>query len=516
MLPEYRPEAYVDFTKPENVKKQQDAIKRVEAQFDREYPLFIGGNDVKSSQTFQTFNPCQKDQVVGTFHKATQQHVDQAMDAAHKAWRKWRHFSAEERATVLFRAAQIMRRDKFDLNAWMIMETGKSYAEAEGDTSEAIDFLEFYAREALRYDNLIGATWFPNEFPTVRYIPLGVGAIIPPWNFPLAILTGMTVAAIVAGNAVLLKPASDSPAIGYRLVEVMREAGLPDGILNFIPGSGSEIGDYLVEHPQTRFIAFTGSKEVGLRINKLAAKLSPGQIWIKRVLVEMGGKDTIVVNSDANLEAAAAGVVGSAFGYQGQKCSACSRVIILDDIYDKFIEMIKERTEKIKMGPVKDPSNFMGGVINQASEEKILSYIEIGKKDGTLVTGGNKANDKGYYIEPTIFKDIPPGSQLDQEEIFGPVLACLKAKSYDEALELANATEYGLTGSVYATDRYLIDQAKREFHVGNLYVNRKCTGSIVGVHPFGGYNMSGTNSKTGSFDYLGLFLQSKSISEQLL
>ncbi len=515
MLPDFRNEPYTDFSKAENRKAQQEALEVVEKQFDRVYDLFIDGKDVKSDRFLKSYNPSSEGQVVGVFHKAGKHEVNLAMDAALRAFEKWRWVEPKERAIVLLKAAQIMRRRKLEINAWMIYEVGKSWAEAEADTSEAIDFLEFYAREAIRWSEIKGATAFPNEFTEQQYIPLGVGAVVPPWNFPMAILTGMTSAAIVTGNTVLLKPASDSPAIGYRLVEITREAGLPDGVLNYIPGSGSEIGDYLVQHPKTRFLSFTGSKEVGLRILDLASKLTPGQIWVKRVVAEMGGKDTIIVDSEADLNDAAANVIASAYGFQGQKCSACSRVIILADVYDKMIEMLVERAEKLTVGPTVDPGNYMGPVVNQASEEKILSYIEIGKKEGRLVVGGQKASGKGYFIRPTIFADVQPGARLDQEEIFGPVLAVLKAKNYDEAINLANSTEYGLTGSVYTKNRFKIDMAKKKFHVGNLYINRKCTGAMVGAHPFGGFNMSGTDSKAGGMDYLGLFMQAKSISEKL-
>jgi 1-pyrroline-5-carboxylate dehydrogenase len=516
MLPEFYNEPYADFSNPEIRKKQQDAIAKIEKEFDKKYELFIDGKDVKSDRLSKSFNPADKDQVVGTFYKAGKHEVDLAMDAALRAFEKWRWVPAKERAIVLLKAAQIMRQRKYEINAWMIIETGKSWIEAEADTSEAIDFLDFYAREAIRWDETKGTTPFPNEYPELHYIPLGVGAVIPPWNFPMAILAGMSTAAIVTGNTVLLKPASDSPTIGYQLVKIMREAGLPEGVLNYIPGSGSEIGDYIVQHAKTRFISFTGSKEVGLRINELAAKPSPGQIWVKRVVAEMGGKDTIVVDEECDLDDAATNVVSSAFGYQGQKCSACSRVIVLENIHDKFVDMIVERTKKLTIGFTKDPSNYMGPVINKASEEKILNYIEIGKQEGELVIGGNKVSEKGYFIEPTIFKNINPGARLDQEEIFGPVLAVIKAKNFDEALNFANSTEFGLTGAVYTKNRYKVKTAKDKFHVGNLYINRKCTGAMVGAHPFGGFNMSGTDSKAGGMDYLGLFMQAKLVSEKLL
>ena len=516
MLAEFRNEPYCDFKKPENLQDQKAALEKVKSQFDREYPLFINGQDVKSDKVFRSYNPSQKDQVVGTFYKAGTREVDMAMDAALKAFEDWKRVSPKERAIVLLKAAQIMRRRKFEVNAWMILETGKSWPEAEADTSEAIDFLEFYAHEMIRWSEIKGVIPFPNEVPRLDYLPLGVGAVIPPWNFPMAILTGMTTAAIVTGNTVLLKPASDSPAIGYLLVEIMKEAGLPPGVLNFIPGSGAEIGDYIVQHPKTRFISFTGSKEVGLRIIELAAKLSPGQIWVKRVIAEMGGKDTIVVDSETDLDDAAANIVASAFGFQGQKCSACSRAILVDDIYDAVVERIVAKTKPLTIGDVQDVNHYMGPVINKASEDKVLSYIELGKKEHTLVAGGNKTSDAGYFIAPTVFKDVAPGSRMDQEEIFGPVLAILKAKNFDQAIQLANSTEYGLTGAVYTRNRYKIEKAKNDFFVGNLYINRKCTGAMVGAHPFGGFNMSGTDSKAGGFDYLGLFMQAKSISEKLI
>ncbi len=516
MIHDFINEPYTDFSVPENRKEQEEALKNAAAQFDREYPLFINGKDVKSDHKMKSINPSHKDQVVATFYKAGKKEVDRAMQAALDAFEAWRWVDPKERALVLLKAANIMKKRKAEVNAWLIHEVGKNWVEAEAGTSEAIDFLEFYAREMIRYSEIKGVHPFPNEYPELHYIPLGVGAVIPPWNFSMAILTGMTSAAIVTGNTVLLKPASDAPAIGYRLVEIFKEAGLPDGVLNYIPGSGSEIGDYLVQHPQTRFISFTGSKEVGLRINELAAKLSEGQIWIKRVIAEMGGKDTIVVDETANLEDAAKNVVGSAYGYQGQKCSACSRLILLEDIYDEFIDMVIEKTKKLTIGPAENPDNYMGPVVNQASEEKILSYIEIGKKEGNLVHGGETTPGNGFYIQPTVFKDIEPGARMDQEEIFGPVLSVIKAKTFEQAIDIANSTEYGLTGSVYTLDRYRIPYAKQKFHVGNLYINRKCTGAMVGAHPFGGFNMSGTDSKAGGEDYLGLFMQAKSVSEKLV
>ncbi len=402
-----------------------------------------------------------------------------------------------------------------EINAWMICEAGKNYAEADADTCEGIDFMEFYAREALRYSKDQPLTPYPGEKNRYFYIPLGAGLAIPPWNFPWAIMVGITIAPIAAGNTMVLKPSSDTPMMAWLFADIMREVGLPDGVLNYFVASGAEAGDYLVEHPKIRFINFTGSMEVGLRINELASKTSEGQIWIKRVVAEMGGKDGLIVDSEANIDDAVAGTVTSAYGFQGQKCSACSRVIVDEKVYDEFVEKLKKAVSEIKIGDPMD--NFrMGPVINERAEESIKAYIEIGKEEGNLLIGGNKVEGKnGYYIEPTVFTDIKEDDRLFQEEVFGPVLSVTKAKDFDDALRLANHTIYGLTGGVYSMNREKLDRAAREFYVGNLYFNRKITGAIVDVQPFGGFNMSGTDSKAGGRDYLQLFLQGKSVSEKI-
>jgi 1-pyrroline-5-carboxylate dehydrogenase len=342
-----------------------------------------------------------------------------------------------------------------------------------------------------------------------------VGAIIPPWNFPLAIMCGMTSAAVVAGNAVVLKPSSDSAAIGAIFMDILDEAGLPPGVVSFITGPGRGAGEAMVQHPRTRFIAFTGSKEVGLGINVEAAKVREGQIWIKRVILEMGGKDFIVVDEDADPDQVAAGIVAAAFGFQGQKCSACSRAILHQKIHDAVLERVVEQTKKLTVGPARDFANNMGPVINEAAYKKIGGYIDLGGKEGRLVAGGERVAKGGYFIRPTIFADVKPEARIAREEIFGPVLAVLKARDFDHALQLANDTEFGLTGAVYSRNREHLARARREAHAGNLYLNRKCTGALVGVHPFGGFNMSGTDSKAGGRDYLLLFSQAKSITEAL-
>ncbi|MDP9148203.1 MAG: aldehyde dehydrogenase family protein, partial [Acidobacteriota bacterium] len=371
-------------------------------------------------------------------------------------------------------------------------------------------------REALRLSKIETPVQLPGERDSLFYIPLGVGAVIPPWNFPAAIMAGMTLASIVSGNTVILKPSSDSPTIAAKFVELLEEAGLPAGVVNFCPGSGATFGNAVVTHPKTRFIAFTGSREVGLDINKRAAEQAPGQLWIKRTILEMGGKDAIIVDTDADLDQAIEGVAQAAFGFQGQKCSACSRAIVDERVYDKFIEGLKARVEKITVGDPAENAN-MGAVINEGSMKTILEYIEHGRKEGRLITGGGRAENagEGYFLKPTVIADIKPKSKLEQEEIFGPVLAVIKSKNFEHALEIANDTEFGLTGAIYSRSRDKIDRAIRDFHVGNLYINRKCTGAMVGAHPFGGFNMSGTDSKSGGPDYLYLFTQAKSVGEKI-
>ncbi len=515
MISEFRNHPFTDFSQDENRQKQLAALEEVKQQFDKTYPLFINGKDVETGDFLRSYNPCQKDQVVGTFHKAGHEQAEQAIASANAAFQSWRFVDPAERADYLFRAAEVMRKRQFELNAWMILETSKNWVEADADTAEAIDFLEYYGREMLRYAGEQPITPVAGERNEVFYIPLGAGAIIPPWNFPLAILAGMTTAAIVCGNTVVLKPASDSPTIGYKLVEIMREVGLPDGVLNYIPGSGAVIGDSIVTHPKVRFITFTGSMEVGLRINELAAKPQPGQIWIKRVVAEMGGKDAIVVDSEADFDTAVDGVVVAAFGYQGQKCSACSRAIVDASIYDRFLESVVARTKELTMGPVENTNNFLGAVINQSAQNKTLEYIEIGKQEGRLLCGGSAGPEEGHYIEPTIIADIKSKDRLAQEEVFAPLLAVIKADDFDHALEIANDTDFGLTGAVYSENEAKIEKARKLFHTGNLYLNRKCTGALVGAHPFGGFNMSGTDSKAGGRDYLLLFLQAKTVSEKI-
>ena len=512
----FRNEPPVDFTMEENARRMRTAIEKVRSQLGREYDLVIGGKRSRTAEKIKSLNPARPSEVVGIHQKASRDHVEPAMQAALKAFDSWSRTSVEERASVVFRVGDLLRERKFEFMAWLVFEVSKNWAEADGDISETIDFCEFYAREALRLGNVTTPVQLPGEHDQLRYIPLGVGAVIPPWNFPAAIMAGMTLASIVCGNTVILKPSSDSPTIAAKFMELLEEAGMPEGVVNFCPGGGASFGDAIVSHPKTRYIAFTGSREVGLHINKSAATQGPGQIWIKRTILEMGGKDAIIVDADTDLDVAVEGVAQAAFGFQGQKCSACSRAIVDERIYDKFLDMLKARVEKITVGDPAENAN-MGAVINEGSMQDILRYIEIGKKDGRLLTGGARASNtgEGYFLQPTVIADIPAKSTLEQEEIFGPVLAVIKSKNFDHALQIANDTEFGLTGAVYTKSRDKVERAMQEFHVGNLYINRKCTGAIVGAHPFGGFNMSGTDSKSGGPDYLYLFSQGKSIAEKI-
>ncbi|MGB9180847.1 MAG: L-glutamate gamma-semialdehyde dehydrogenase [Pyrinomonadaceae bacterium] len=516
MQSEFRNEPFTDFSREDNAREMRAAIEKVKSELGREYPLVIGGERITTEKKLESLNPAKKTEVVGRFQKATEELARRSVETASETFKTWRNVPAHQRADLLFRVATLMRERKHEMSAWMIYEVGKSWAEADGDTAEAIDFCEFYAREMVRYAGDQPLTKIEGEDNRLEYIPLGVGVVIPPWNFPLAIMAGMTVASVVTGNTVVLKPSSDAPTIAYKFFELLEEAGIPAGVVNFMTGSGAEVGDVIVDHPLTRYIAFTGSKEIGLRVNERASKVNEGQLWIKRVVAEMGGKDAIIVDSDTDLDTAATGIVQSAFGFQGQKCSACSRAIIHADVYEPMIEKIVERTEKIRLGDPSDPATTMSAVVNQKAFKTINDYIEKGKAEGgRIVAGGGADGEQGFFIEPTVIADVKAGATIEQEEIFGPVLAVIRAQDFDDALRIANDTQFGLTGAVYSRDEEKLERARREFHVGNLYLNRKCTGALVGAHPFGGFNMSGTDSKAGGRDYLGLFMQAKVVAAKV-
>ena len=515
-LPEFKNEPLSDFKgNPEHIRRMKEALEEVKKELGREYDLVIGGERVTTKDKLISYNPSQKDQIVGSFSKADATLADRAVRKADETFKTWSRVPAEERAELLLKAGKVIRERKYYYAAWMVYEVGKSWAEADADVAETIDFTEFYSREMLRLGGPQPLNPVPGERNYLLYIPLGVGVVIPPWNFPMAIMAGMTLASIVAGNTVVMKPSSDSPMIAYKFFEVLEQVGMPPGVVNFCPCPGGTVGDVLVGHPRTRYVAFTGSKEVGLRINEVAARTAPGQIWIKRVVAEMGGKDSIVVDSEVDLDSAVEGVAVSAFGYQGQKCSACSRAIVVEKVYDAFLDKLKERVEKIKVGSPVEQETYMGPVINAKAKQSIQEYIETGKKEGRLLTGGGEASGPGHFLEPTVIVDVPPLARISQEEIFGPVLAVIKAKDFDEALEIANNTEYGLTGAAYTKNRHKLEKAAENFFVGNLYLNRKCTGALVGGHPFGGFNMSGTDSKSGGRDYLLLFTQAKVVTEKV-
>lgn len=517
MLDEFKNEPFTDYTTPENKAAMQAAIAKVRSELGREYPNIINGEKITLESKFESVNPANISEVVGVFSEvdADTSLVEKAIESATNAFKLWRNVPPVERADYLFKTADIIRERKHEFSAWMVFEVAKTWAEADGDTAEAIDFLEFYGREMLRWSDKQPITKVEGEDNRLEYIPLGVGAVIPPWNFPLAIMAGMTMAAVVTGNTVVLKPSSDSPTIAAKFMEIVEEAGLPAGVVNFLTGSAAT-GEAMVTHPKTRFISFTGSKGVGLHINEVAAKPRDGQIWIKRVVAEMGGKDAIVVADDADLDSAASGAVSAAFGFQGQKCSACSRLIVDEKVHDELMEKVVNLTKQLKIGQPTEGDTNVAAVINKRSFDKTLGYIQKGiDEGGTVLTGGTGDESRGFYIEPTVISNVQPGATIEQEEIFAPVLAVIKARDFDHALKIANDTEFGLTGAVYSTDQGNLEKARRDFHVGNLYLNRKCTGALVGVHPFGGFNMSGTDSKAGGREYLLQFMQGKMVSQKI-
>jgi len=510
----FQNDAPTDWEKTENKERLNRSLEFVKSEFGKKYALIIDGKEVVTENSLASWNPSKHHEVVGYISQANQNHIDTAISAARKAYESWGSTSFQERALYLFKAAEIMRQRKAELIAWQIYEAGKNWVEADGETSEAIDFLEMYGRKAMELEKGEELVTLPGLENRLEYKPLGVGVIISPWNFPLAIVTGMTVSAIVTGNTVLLKPASLTPIVAEKFMEIMHEADIPDGVINFVPGPSGEIGDYMVAHGDINFVSFTGSQEAGLHIDELAHTRIPGQRWIKRVVAEMGGKNGIIVDESADLDAAADGIVTSAFGYQGQKCSAGSRAIIHENVYNTMVNKIIERAKALHVGPGEE-NNAAGPVIDEKAFKKINEYIEIGKKEGQLVFGGDSDSTRGYYIEPTIIKDVAQGARIMKEEIFGPVLAICKVASVKEGIDVYNDTVFGLTGSLYTNDREQIRYAREKMDCGNLFFNGKCTGALVGVQPFGGYYMSGTGSKTGGLEYLLNFVQAKTIAENL-
>ncbi|GGN05547.1 L-glutamate gamma-semialdehyde dehydrogenase [Thermus composti] len=510
----FRNQPIETFQTEEARREMREALKRARAEFGRHYPLYIAGEWVDTKERLVSLNPSNPKEVVGTAAKAGKAEADEALKAAWKAFKTWKDWPQEDRSRLLLKAAALMKRKRRDLEAFLVYEVGKNWVEASADVAEAIDFVEYYARAALHYRYpAVEVEPYPGEDNESFYVPLGAGVSISPWNFPIAIFTGMLLGPVAVGNTVIAKPAEDAVVVAAKVFEILHEAGFPPGVVNLLPGVGEEVGAYLVAHPETRFINFTGSLEVGQRIYEEAAKLAPGQRWFKRAYVETGGKDAIIVDETADFDLAAEGVVVSAYGFQGQKCSAASRLILTEGAYEPVLERVLKRAERLVVGPAEENPD-MGPVVNEAQERKVLSYIEIGKKEGRLVLGGRRLEGEGFFIAPTIFTEVPPKARIAQEEIFGPVLSVIRVKDFAEALEVANDTPYGLTGGVYSRKREHLEWARREFHVGNLYFNRKITGALVGVQPFGGFKLSGTNAKTGALDYLRLFLEMKSVTER--
>ncbi|MCM3411845.1 L-glutamate gamma-semialdehyde dehydrogenase [Metabacillus litoralis] len=512
----FQNESDTDFSIASEVATLKEAISSFRSQLGNEYPVIIGGEKIFTDEKLTSINPGKKEEIVGYMSKANREMAERAIQTATETFSSWKLVPAEIRADYLFKAADLMRKRRHEFTAILILEAGKNYGEADAEVSEAIDFMEYYARSMNQLEeDTHYVKSIPGEENRLKYVPLGVGFIVPPWNFPLAICVGLTASAIVTGNTTLVKPASVTPIVAYKFVELMEEIGLPDGVINFIPGDSAIIGDFITGHPLTRFISFTGSKDVGLHINELAAKMAKGQKWIKRVNAEMGGKDGIVVDETADLDAAAQSIVASAFSFQGQKCSAGSRAIIVEDVYDELVEKVVQLTKELKIGNGEE-NHYIGPVIDEKAYRTILKYIEVGKQEANLVLGGDKGSEEGYYINPTIFIDADPNSTIMQEEIFGPVLAIAKAKNWEEAINIYNNTDYGLTGGFFSSNNSRIEQAIDRMYCGNLYINRNVTGALVGIHPFGGFNLSGTDSKAGSYDYLKLFSQGKLHTQKIV
>lgn len=507
-------EPYSDYTVPANEAAYRQALAGVREHLGHHYPLVIGGEAVDTGRRIESVNPCRPAELVGSAAGADAPLAQRAVEAAWEAFAGWSQRSAEDRGRHLVKLAALMRERKYELSAWETFEASKNWLEAEADVAEAIDFVEFYARQAVRLADPIDVVGFPGEENESHLIPIGAGVVIPPWNFPLAILVGMAIGPVAAGNTVVLKPASTTPIIGAKFMEFVEVAGIPPGVINYLPGAGSEIGDVLVDHPRTRFVNFTGSKEVGLRIAERSAKVQPGQLWLKRAFMEMGGKDAQIVDETADTAMAAQAAVTGAFGFQGQKCSACSRLIVVDDVYDEVLEAVVDLVPGLSIGPAEDNHNI-NAVISGAQQRSILEEIDKGRGTARLVAGGEIVDlDGGFYIQPTVFAEVEPDSRLAQHEIFGPVLSVIRASDFDQALHIANSTEYALTGGLFSSSRDRIERVRREFHVGNLYINRKITGALVGVQPFGGFRMSGSNAKAGGPDYLRLFMEMKTVAER--
>ncbi len=513
----FRNAPLLNFALANNRESFERAMQEVTRGFDKTWPLVIGGSEIKTDRVIKSINPSKRDQIVGTVCVATLEHAQKAVEAAQKASKSWADLPGEERAAYLMKLADVMMRRRKELASVMVYEVGKNWREADADVCEAIDFCRYYALEMAKLSQPQRLGHVAGELNLLFYQPRGIAAVIAPWNFPLAILCGMTVAAAVAGNTVIMKPAEQSSVIAAHLMDACREAGFPPGVINFLPGYGEEVGDLLVRHKDVDLIAFTGSMQVGLHILKVAGDVADGQANVKKVVCEMGGKNAIIVDSDADLDEAVKGVIGSAFGFQGQKCSACSRVIVLESAYEEFKTRLVEATRSLEVGPSTDPAFAIGPVVDEDARQKIEGYIELGKKENSLLVQARVPEGlNGNFVGPAVFENVPADGRLAQEEIFGPVLAMFKVKDFDEALKLANSTRFALTGGVYSRSPLNLERTRKEFKVGNLYINRKCTGALVFRHPFGGFKMSGTGTKAGGPDYLLNFMEPRAISENTM
>jgi RHH-type proline utilization regulon transcriptional repressor/proline dehydrogenase/delta 1-pyrroline-5-carboxylate dehydrogenase len=509
-------EPLADFTEPDVRRRFPEAIASVRRRLGQNYPLHVGGRDVPTGEVLPSVNPADPAEVIGRVHQAGPAEVDRALAAAAQAFPAWRDTSPDARANVLVKAADAARRRIVELSAWQVLEAGKQWDQAYADVAEAVDFFEYYAAEMRRLASPRALGNVPGEGNQLTYEPRGIAVIIAPWNFPLAISAGMCAAALVAGNTVVYKPSGFTSVIGHQLLELLQEAGLPPGAFNYLPGRGSLIGDRLVDSPLVSLIGFTGSMEVGLRILERAAKVHPGQTHVKKVICEMGGKNAIIVDDDADLDEAIPAVLQSAFGFQGQKCSACSRTIVLDAVYDRFVKRLSEGASALRVGPPEDPTHFMGPVIDASAQRAILEYIEVGKKEGRVLYQSPVPGGNAFYVPITIIDGIRPEHRIAQEEIFGPVLALMRATDFDQALAWANTTRFALTGGVFSRSPRNLERARREFRVGNLYLNRGITGALVARQPFGGSRLSGGGTKAGGPDYLLHFMDPRVVTENTL
>ena len=511
----YQNAPLTNFAQQENQDKMRKALAEMRTRLGKEYPLVINGENVFTGKTIASINPSSPGDVVGAVAEAGIAQAERTVKAARDAFEKWRWTPFEERAQLLERAAAIMDRRRFELAALEVFEVGKPWTEADGDIREAIDFCLFYAQQ-MRLIGRPGLTQHvPGEESYYHYWSRGVAFVIAPWNFPMAILCGMTTAALVTGNTVIVKPAEQSAVCGAMLMEILEEAGVPPGVLNYLPGKGSVMGAHLVDHKDVDLIAFTGSREVGLRIWQSAGITRPGQRELKRVVCEMGGKNAVIIDADADLDEAIVDCTYSAFGYQGQKCSALSRLILLEENYDRVMERLLKAAASVRVGNPEEPGITVGPVIDEAAYNRILDYIEIGKSEATLAYQREDVPAKGFFIPPTIFSDVKPNMRIAREEIFGPVISVLKVRDLDEAIAVANGTDYALTAGFFSRSPANIERAKAQIEAGNVYINRSCTGAVVGRHPFGGFKMSGGGTKAGGANYLLHFLVPRVVTENI-